>query len=87
MTKTDRMELSDALLECLTVELILEEDAELDAYLEDTDTETGASSDEDIELHLESDELLEMMTELHARRYLHSRVKVNKPMSLLINHP
>jgi hypothetical protein len=38
MTKTDRMELSDALLECLTVELILEEDAELDAYLEDTDT-------------------------------------------------
>jgi hypothetical protein len=85
MTKTDRLELNDALLQCLMLELLLEEDAELDVYLEETtDSETGASSDEDMELRLESDEVLEMMADLHSRRYLHSRVKVNKPMSLLM---
>ncbi|KAF8523988.1 hypothetical protein JB92DRAFT_3109691 [Gautieria morchelliformis] len=51
MTKTDRMELNDALLQ-LMLELILKEDAELDVYLEDTDSETGASSDKDMELHI-----------------------------------
>jgi hypothetical protein len=48
MKNTNRMDLSDTFLECLMVELILEEDAELDVYLQGTDSETGASSNEDI---------------------------------------
>jgi hypothetical protein len=81
MTMTARNELSDTIIQHLMLELIVEEDTELDGYLDDTASE---SSNSDVEMLLGSDELGEMLKDLHSRRYLQPRVNINKPMSLLL---
>jgi hypothetical protein len=48
------------------LELIVEEDTELDAYLDDT----SESSNSDVKMLLGSDELGEMLKDLHSCQYL-----------------